>query len=811
MNVFETLETPEMKMSRLKKEQPLWKEQPASVQDILEIRRVAPSGIFEIGSNCYSKTLEITDVNYESMGYQEQVIFYDSWAHLIDSFKTPFKLTIFNQRRNRVKMEQNILYPRKGDAYDEARGCYNDIMEQKIFVEKQGVEQHKYITLITEKKGSFPDAEKAMDALENRCQKEFAELHSNVSALSGNERLQLLHDFYQPGKEEEPVELERLIENGLDWKNEIVRSTLSFESRKIRMGKQYARAMYIDPQSWGAELEDNFFTSLASLAACSVFSIDYVPVDKTITRKVIEAKYMGIEGKISKQARKRMEQKNFVSETSYRLRAEQEEINEMLEAVRKDGQRFFWVGVSMVIVADSEEELEELTTSLEQMCDSAGCKMRIAIGEQRACMNTALPIGARNISYMRAMFTQSAACFIPFTTMELTSEDKPFYYGVNKQSKNPILYNRRLLMNPNGFVFGIPGSGKSFTGAKMEIGSVFLNTPDDILIIDPQNEYKDVCHAFNGTYIDLGSTTSHHINPLHCEYADYADRVRLRALIKEKGAIMNSIAEHSMEGESMKGVKTLVERCVKKLYESMAELPENQQRVPLLEDFYQAVQEEKERERKNGNLSTADVAEILALNMERFITGALDIFNHQTNIDLDNRMIVFGIRDIDESYRGVAMSIILSFIRRRIMQNFATGKVSWLYIDECHYMAQMEHTMNYMVESWKTLRKFRAVLTGLTQNANDLLKHPDMATLINNSQYTMFMKQAPKDIATITTAVEGMTEAQLSFLKTVPAGVGIIRFGDIVISMDNRIEKSNPIYDVFNTNPYEKTEERRKA
>ena len=797
------IETPEMKMNTLKKETALWKAKSDSVQDMIEIRRISPAGIFELVPEQYSKTLEIKDVNYSSMGYQEQVVFFDEWSHVIDSLKSSFKITIFNQHRNMKKLEEHILYPLQQDAYDEARECYNDIMRQKILVGKKGVEQHRHITLTLDKKGEYAEVEKAMNALESGCIKEFAGLGSILTSLSGNERLQMLHDFYRPEKAGEEVRIEKLIERGLDWRNEVVCDVIDVQPRHILLGKQYARGLYIEPHSYEAELEDNFFIKLSGLSACSIFSVDYVPIDKGLTKKVLESKYMGIESMISKQAAKRMQQKNFVSETSYRLRTEKEEIEEMLDAVRNHGQRFFWVGITMILVAESLEELEQLTTSVEQICNSGGCKACIAIHQQRECFNTALPIGVRNLSPMRAMFTRSAAGFIPFNTMELMDESKPFYYGVNKISQNPILYSRKKLMNGNGFIFGRPGSGKSFTGSKMELGSVYLTTTDDIIIIDPQNEYEDPCKAFGGTYINLSSYTHNYINPLHCEVSDFS-AISLKDLIKEKAELMNSIAEHSMDGELVKGIKTIVDRCTRNLYQEIANLPEKERYIPVMEDFYKAVQKEMERERIKGNLNTAEVAENLALSMERFVTGALDIFNHQTNVDMNNRVVVFGIRDLGESLWSIAMAIVLSFITRRINQNFLTKRTTWFYIDECHYLTKKPHTRLYMIEAWKTLRKFRAIVTEITQNAIDLLKDQDMTTLVNNSLYTMFLNQSSKDIEVIATAFEHISEAQLEFLKTAPAGVGIIRFGDVVISMDNQIEKTNPIYNVFNTNPYEK-------
>lgn len=797
------IESTATKFNSLKKEQGMWFEKPVRTQDTLEIRRVAPSGLFENGKDFYSKTLEIRDVNYNSKGYTEQVVFFDGWNHVIDSFKTSFKLTIFNQRRNEEKMRRNILYPMKNDPYDEARGCYNDIMQQKILVEKQGVEQHKYITLMLDKKAKYQDVEKTMRAIENRCVKEFAEIDSQITPLSGSERLQLLHDFYNPGSENDKINLENLIENGLDWRNEIIGVPIEFQPRQIKIGNKYVRALYIEPDSYGGEMEDSFLNELSSLPACSVFSIDYVPVDKKLTKKVLEAKYMGIEHMISQQTRKRVQQKNFVSEVSYRAQAEKDEVKQMLDQVRKNGQRFFWVGVTMVVVADTLEELDDLTTSLEQTCDSGGCRLSVALDEQRKCFNTALPVGVRNFAQMRAMFTQSAAGFLPFATMELMMDDSPFYYGVNKESRNPILANRKRLMNPHGFVFGKSGSGKSFNGKKMEMGSVFLTTEDHIISIDPQNEDKEICSAFNGIYIELGEEYGNHINPLHCNLEDF-EKSRLSKLIKEKQSLMNSIAEHSLDSGAMNGIKTMVERCVRKLYEKIADLPPEERYIPLMSDFYKVVQLEVDLERRNGNLIGATAAETLELCMERFVSGSLDIFNYPTNVDMDNRMVVFGIKDLDDSYWGIAMAIVLSLIRRKIMENYEKGIATWFYLDEFHYMLATEYTAQYMIESWKTLRKFRTILTGLTQNAIDALRDDKLSTLISNSEYAMFLKSEPKDIEVITKAFESVSATQLAFLTTAPAGVGVVRFGDAVISMDNQIDKNNPIYDVFNTNPYEK-------
>lgn len=793
----------------LKKAQPVNFSKLTRIQDSIEILKVSENGIFKISEGLYSKTYLMDDVNYESMGYEDQVLFYAEWCKIIDSFSTSFKITIVNQRRSMEQVKKKILYPMKDNEYDEVREVYNDVIYKRIVEDKKGIEQKKYLT-VTIKVDSYEDAVRYFQRTEPSIIKSFDKVGVRLHDLNGNERLYPIYCFYRQGMEDHyNVDIKKCIQTGTDWKNDVAPGFITFKKDKFVTERMVGQAMYIDPASYGASFKDNFFDELVGVETCGVFSVDYIPIPQDWLKTTLENKYMAVEGKIVKQQNKRKQQKNFISDITYNVRMEKEEIEKLLTEMRTDNARMLWVGVTALITAENETELEKFSTSLQKICTDNSCVMKPCNNLQREGINTALPIGVRNHAFMRGMFTRMAGGFIPFKVMEAIEYDNPMYYGANYVSHNPILKNRKKLKNPNGFVLGSSGSGKSFTGAKMEIGSVFLNTNDDIIIVDPQNEFDSTVALFNGSYINLDTNAKEFVNPLDIDLEKLKTKKGLDEVIREKRQMMYSIAEHSMEGETPFGVGTLVGRCVRELYQDIAKMPEEKRYVPIMEDLYKYFERQVVKEREDGNKIKAEVAEKLSISMERFVDGSLDIYNHQTNVNPNNRVVAYGMRDLGEDLWSVSISIMLSAIRRRVYENYKNGKATRIYLDECHYMTKTPYSTAYIIEAYKTFRKFGGIVTGLTQNISDLLKSRDMATLLSNSEYTMFMSQAPKDIELILDTFDGVTREQLKYVRDAEPGTGLVRFGSVYIPMDNRMDPSVPLYSIFTTNMHEKVAEQR--
>lgn len=465
-----------------KASEPLYKS-PKSVQQTIESMKIAENGIFEVSNNKYSKTYRFSDVNYATRTEDEQEGFFKKYCKVLNSFDCSFKITVNNKNKDMDLFRRDILLPYKDDKFDNMRESYNNIIEEKILEGKQGIEQESYITVTIERK-NFEEAKAQFATLEASMFKNFAELGSEIVPLSGNERLKILHDYYRLGKEEEfTFDIKHGKKTGTDFRSEICNSKLKYYPDYVEDEGKFIRAIYL--KKYPTYLSDAFFTELTSLPVHSITSIDVVPVPKDVTMKILNKKYMGIESDIIKQQETRNRNNNFSSDISYKLRRNKVDIEEIMNNVRENDESLFFVGVTMILMADSKEELMSIYESVETIARAAGCAVDVCQYKQREAINTALPIGIRQMETMRTMLTQSLAVLMPFNVQELCDVGG-IYYGVNQISKNVNIGNRKKLLNGKGFIFGVSGSGKSFA-AKMEMGSVLLSTNDNVIAIDPMN------------------------------------------------------------------------------------------------------------------------------------------------------------------------------------------------------------------------------------------------------------------------------------------------------------------------------------
>lgn len=778
----------------LKQPDKLMAEHPKNTRDTIEFARIAPNGIFQVGKEKWSKTYRLLDVNYTTKTYDEQLSFFYDWCKNMNSFDISVKLTIFNGNRNMKEIKEKIFYRYRSDDYDWLREAYNDIMESKITEGRQGIRQEKFLT-ITVKRKDYEAARAHLSSLEEGFVNSFVGLSSALIPMDGSERLQVLWNFYHMGKEETfDINIEKEIAALHSVKDILADTRMDFDSEidQFSMDDKVCKMLYLDPESYPTSMRDTFLKELTELPIPSIYTIDYEPIPQDVAIKTLEDKLMGVENKITKQQQKRNKNGAFTSDISYKVRREKKELENMLDELRDNDQKMFWVGVTVGIIAGDEEKLNEELTAVTQVVEKATCRLFPYYMRQREALATALPIGGRYVDMMRALFTSAAASFVPFNVVEMQMMDQPFYYGINKVSREPIWANRKKLMNGNGFVFAVPGAGKSFTGCKMEAGSVFLNTEDDIIFVDPTLEYFDVAEAYGGAVINLASYANQYMNPLEVdlETLDFDDK---SGQVREKCSFMLGICEQAMEGALPPEYKSIIDRCTRDMYKKIAMLPVDEREQPIMTNFIEELNRQKEPEAKR-----------IALIMEIFVDGSLNIFNHQTNIDVDNRVLVYGMRDMGEELEGIAMLIMLENIRMRIIRNFYLGRATWLYVDEFHVLIGKPFSRNYFISLWAQVRKLGGLCTGITQNVVTVLKDPITSTLISNSEYTMLLRQAAPDAAALGKALDGLSEAQIKYTINAAPGTGLLRFGGTILPFDNTIPKDNPVYDVYNTNMHEK-------
>lgn len=765
-------------------EEPLYKT-PKSIQETIEILKIAENGIFEVAKNRFSKCYRFQDINYTTTNEREQLDIFEKYCKFLNSFDVNFKITINNKNRNMETLRKHVFLQKKEDAFNPYRNLYNDIMEKKITEGRQGIEQERYLTITIERK-NFEEAKAQFATIEASVQKAFQELGIHIVSLSGKERIQVLYDYYHLGEEEQfAFDFPKAKQVGSDVRNDLCNGRIQFFSDYFQDEKKFCRAVFI--KKYPSSLSDRFFNEITSLPIHSITSIDVVPIPKDMTTRILQRKYLGIEADIIKQQRIRNKNNDFSTEISYNKRMEKKEMEEIMSDVRENDQCLFYVAVTMILIAESKEALNAMTETVETIGKRNSVIIEKHYLKQREALNTALPIGVRQVETMRTMLTQSLAVLLPFNVQEL-QDRSGCYYGMNQVSQNINIGNRKCLMNGNGFVFGVPGSGKSFF-CKMEMGNVFLASNDEIILIDPMNEYFDIAQTYGGTVVNMSTYTNHYVNPLDLDIKnlDWKDS---KGMIREKGEFMLGLCEQCMGEDLNARQKSIIDRCVRKLYLEIARSSEKF--IPVMSDFYKILMEQPEEEAKE-----------IALSLELFVNGSLNIFNHHTNVNIENRFTVYGIRDLGAELSPITMLVMMESIQNRIMKNGAEGKATWLYIDELHMLLHSEYSAKYLQQLWKKVRKQGGLCTGITQNISDLLQNDTATTMLANSEFVALLKQANVDSVKMA-EVLGISEAQLRFVTNAASGMGLMKCGDIVIPFDHTISKESDIYRLYNTNLHEK-------
>ena len=767
-----------------KASEPLYKT-PKSIQQTIEIMKVAENGIFEVARNRFSKCYRFQDINYTTTNETEQIDIFERYCRFLNSLDVNFKITINNKNKDMEQVRDYVFLQKKNDGYNGFRKIYNDIMEQKIHEGRQGIDQERYLTITIERK-NFEEAKAQFATIEASVHKAFGELGAEIVPLSGNERIKVLYDYYHLGDESSfDFDIREARKVGADFRNDLCNGMIQFYPDYFKDEKKFCRALFI--KKYPSSLSDRFLNEITSLPVHSITSIDVVPIPKDMTTKILQKKYLGIESDIIRQQRVRNKNNDFSSEISYNKRIEKKEIEEIMDDVRENDQCLYYVSVTVILMADTKEELDSMTETVETIGKRNSVTIEEHYLKQRESLNTALPIGVRQVETMRTMLTQSLAVLMPFNVQEL-NDKQGCYYGINQVSKNINIGNRKKLINGNGFVFGVPGSGKSFF-CKMEMGNVFLSGNDEIIVIDPMNEYFDIAQTYGGTVVNMSTYTDNYVNPLDMDVWSL-DLNDSRGMIREKGEFMLGLCEQCM-GESLNSrQKSIIDRCVRKLY---IEIARNREKyVPIMSDFYEILMNQPE-----------DEARDIALSLELFVNGSLNIFNHQTNVDVDNRFTVYGIRDLGTELSPITMLVMMESIQNRIIANGKRGIATWLYIDEFHVLLNSEYSAKYLQQLWKKVRKQGGLCTGITQNIVDLLQNYTATTMLANSEFVALLKQANTDSSRMAEVI-GVSEAQLRFVTNTSSGMGLMKCGNVVIPFDNTIEKGTDLYNLYNTNIHEK-------
>ena len=753
---------------------------PKSVQDAIPIRRLWPDGVFQFGSK-FSKTIRFSDINYAIASKEDKTAMFLGYSELLNALDTgsTTKITINNKRLNRQNFEQEILIPRREDFLDGYRAEYNSMLMDKVTDSSNSVVQERYVTLSVHRK-SIEEARAFFDRVTADVTTRLSHLDAHSEELDAVERLRVLHDFYRTGEETEyQLDLHDLMRKGHSFKDAICPDSLEFKKDHFVMGSKFGRVLFL--KEYASYIKDSMISELTALNRTMMLSIDVIPVPTDEAVREMQNRLLGVETNVTNWQRRQNNNNNFSAVVPYDLEQQRKETREMLDDLTTRDQRMMFAVVTLVHLADSKEELDSDTETLQSAARKHLCQLATLNWQQADGLTTALPLGLRRIDALRTLTTEALAVLMPFKAQEIRDQGG-VYYGQNVISKNLIIANRKELLNGNGFVLGVSGSGKSFT-AKEEIAGVALSTEDDIIVIDPESEYGPLIEGLGGEVVNISATSRNHINAMDMEqgYGDGENPVVL------KSEFLLSLCEQLVgSGKLSAKEKSIIDRCTAGVYHDYIRSG-YRGAAPTLKDFHAELLRQTEAEARD-----------VALAIELFTEGSLNTFAKPSNVDTNSRILCYDIRDLGKQLLPVGMLVVLDSVFNRIIHNRKMGRNTWVYVDEIYLLFQHEYSANFLFTLWKRVRKYGACCTGLTQNVDDLLQSHTARTMLANSEFLVMLNQAATDRAELAQLLN-ISDNQLSYITNVDSGRGLIKCGSTIVPFVNTFPKNTRLYKLMST------------
>ncbi|MCR5097767.1 MAG: conjugal transfer protein TraE [Lachnospiraceae bacterium] len=761
-----------------------------TAQDTIPYREMSKDGICRIRKGQYSKLIRFHDISYSLASKEEQDAIFEDWSEFHNYFDSsiPYSITLRSRHSDMKKLKEQIQVVKRDDEFSEIAREYSGMVQSQLSKGNNGRLIEKYITYTVEAK-DINEARVKLNRIE-------ADIIGNLKAfgvraepVDGRDRLALMYRDFHGMDTELPNNVRHANTKDIIAPDRFVfRNGKYFEIINKVKGRAHKRcfsASYL--QITAPEISDKMLVDFLDLNIDQTITFQIRSIEQNEAVKLVKSKVTDLDRMTIEEQKKAVRSGYDMDIIPSDLNTYGNDAKRLLNDLQSRNERLFEVTIIFLHEADTRQGLETAVFTTAGVAQKYNCSLQRLNYLQEEGFASSLMTGGNQVPMTRRLTTTSLAIFVPFTTEELFMPGQSQYYGLNAISNNVIFADRKHLVNPNGICVGKPGTGKSFS-TKREITDVYLTTDDDICINDPEAEYRPLVEALGGTVIKISATSRDHVNPmdLNMNYADDDNPLGMKSdfILSLCELIMGS--RDGIHAEE----RSVIDRCLPLIYQKYFEdpIPGN---MPVLGDLYECLLKQEEPQAKH-----------IATALEIYVNGSFKVFNHHTNVDMDNRIVCFDTKELGKQLKKIGMLIVQDQVWNRVTRNRDAHKSTRYYMDEFHLLLKEEQTAAYSVEIWKRFRKWGGIPTGITQNIKDLFASREIENILENSDFIYILGQAAGD-REILAKYLNISPKQQAYITNSGEGEGLLFFGNTIIPFKDRFDKSLKLYELMTTKPEE--------
>lgn len=774
---------------------------PSITPQIIELffKEICENGIMRIDNSHYSACFEYTDISFSKAKEDEQESILLKYVDFLNSHSETEHIQIIHTGTivETDDYKSRFILPHNDNLNENEQRIsdeINDLITSVLGHKAETLCETRLITISVSAE-SLDEAKDYFIEYQIRLEEAFKRFKSKVRRITNQERLELIYNtlnintFHNDYPEVKDI-VKYASENNLTVYDVIApKEDVSFKEKNvIKIGdSKYIRVMYLDrlPKS----ITPRFYNELTTIQDANIIVTENIT--PTNPAKVIDM----IDKKISGMKTERLQKVKKAYKNNYdysyvrdeKLEDRIRDAQMLRDALTKKKQKLFAKNLLVCIIANDTKELSLITNKVKKIASTYLVTLRNLDWQQLEGLQNLFPLGFNTLQFQRSMTSEACATSVPFNTKQLLHE-KSLFYGMDLVSKSVVFADRKKLINGNGCVLATSGAGKSFF-VKLNIEQTYLRYPnDDIVIIDPNGEYHPMVEALGGQIIEISPLTDTHINPFdfNIGYSDDSSDP-----IKTKVEYILAFIESVVGGDGLSGEqKTIIDRCTKNILEDYMYNKGKEPDFPL---FYEELKNFPENEAKN-----------LALILERYVYGSMDIFAKHTNVNMHNRLICFDISNLTTSFQTTGYLVVLEHIMNRLSQNQQKGKNTWLWIDEFHILLANQFSADYIAKIFKIGRKYGALPSVVTQNIADVLKSEQGQKILSNSEFAVILKQKLLDLTPICKIFDISSE-EAKYVIDSPQGQGLLVYGDDKVAFKNTVPEDYYIYALNQTSNLQKS------